>query len=99
MQTELEADYPGLDIQILGVNGIGLEVANPVITGGRDLPWLQDVAGVDVWSSWSVGYRDVIILDGDNQVVAVFNLSTSSLAIPANFAALKQLFVDTATAR
>ncbi len=99
MQTELDADYPGLDIQILGVNGIGLEVANPVVTNGRDIPWLQDVNGVDVWSSWNVTYRDVIILDQYNQVYAVYNLSTNSLGVPANFDALLLLFVDAATAR
>jgi hypothetical protein len=97
MQAELEADYPGLDIQIHGINGIGLEVANPVITSGRTVPWLQDVAGVDVWNSWGVTYRDVFVVDGQNQVVAVYNLSSSSLGVPANFAALKQLFVDAAT--
>ncbi len=97
MQGELEADYPGLDIQILGINGIGLEVANPVVTNGRDIPWLQDVAGVDVWSSWNVAYRDVVILDGYNQVFAVYNLTSNSLAVPANFDALLQLFVDAAT--
>ena len=98
MQSELDADYPSLDIQILGVNGIGLEVANPVVTNGRDIPWLQDVTGVDVWNSWSVTYRDVIILDTYNQVYAVYNLTTNSLSVPANYDALLQLFVDAATA-
>jgi hypothetical protein len=96
MQSELEAEYPALDIQILGVNGVGFEVANSVITDGRDLPWLQDVAAQDVWTSWNVTYRDVIILDPYNQVYAVYNLTSNSLAIPPNFDALKQLFVDAA---
>ena len=98
MQAELDTDYPSLGIQILGVNGIGLESANPNITNGRDIPWLQDVVTEDVWSSWNVTYRDVFVLDPYNQVYAVYNLTSNSLLTPANYDTLLQLFLDAATA-
>ncbi|MEW5739988.1 MAG: hypothetical protein AB1938_13735 [Myxococcota bacterium] len=61
---------------------------------GRTLPWLQDRADVDVWRAWAVEYRDVIILDADNQRVGVYNLTLHDLSQPANQAALKQLLLD-----
>jgi hypothetical protein len=98
MQTELNTEHPSLGIQILGVNGIGLEAANPNITDGRNLPWLQDVVTEDVWSSWNVTYRDVFVLDPYNQVYAVYNLTSNNLSADANYDTLLQLFLDAATA-
>jgi formylmethanofuran dehydrogenase subunit A len=43
-----------------------------------------------------VTFRDVVILDGDNKVIAVYNLTSNSLGTSANYAALKQLFLDAA---
>ncbi len=101
MQNDLDANYPELDIQILGVNGAGLGGGNASITSGRDIPWLQDVDAdhdgrSDVWTSWGVTYRDVVILDTDNVVVGTFNLTTYGLQISENYDALTQMFVDTA---
>ena len=61
------------------------------------MPWLQDVPAVDVWSTWAVTYRDVIILDEDNVVVGVYNLTTNDLAVPANYAALRDMLISAAT--
>jgi len=49
-----------------------------------------------VWNTWSVGYRDVIILDEQNEVIEVFNLTTHNLMDPAEYAALKALLVAAA---
>lgn len=99
MQMELRADYPQLAIQILGVNEAGYESGNDLATAGRDVPWLQDVDGdgdgqSDVWTSWDVTYRDVVILDAANTRVGVFNLTSQSLQVPDNYNTLRQMLVD-----
>jgi hypothetical protein len=60
------------------------------------LPWLQDTFVDPVWTSWDVTWRDVRILDGRNQLRAVYNLTTQDLTNPLNRAALKQLFLQAA---
>lgn len=98
MQDELNTYYPELDIQILGVNGVGREDGNDWISSGRDIPWLQDVdtGGSDVWSDWDIAYRDVAIVDRDNAMVTTFNLTTYDLGNPANYNALAAIFVEVA---
>jgi hypothetical protein len=102
MQDDLLASFPELDIQILGVNAAGLEAGNGSMTVGRDIPWLQDVDdnhdGIsDVWGSWAVTYRDVIILDAENARVEAFNLTTYDLGVPENYEALQQRLVEVAS--
>ncbi len=80
------------------MNGIALESGNASITAGRTLPWLQDVLATDVWKSWAVEYRDVVVLDQENRPVAVYNLTTYDLGNPANFAQLKSILVGAANA-
>lgn len=60
------------------------------MTDGRTLPWLQDVAGQDVWTSWSVEYRDVVIVDAQGNRRDVFNLTTHDLSAQTNRDALKE---------
>lgn len=96
MQTELAGESHALEIQILGCNGVGLESGNPSICAGRDLPWLQDILSQDVWNTWSVGYRDVIILDETNEVIEVFNLTSHDLENSAEYEALKGLLTAAA---
>lgn len=91
-----ELDEAGAAVQILGVNASGLEDGNAGMTEGRDLPWLQDVAEVDVWGTWGVGYRDVWILDRENQLLAVYNVTEHNLEDPLNYEELKALFLDAA---
>ena len=79
------------------MNGIGYESGNATTYAGRVLPWLQDVAGVDVWAAWAVIYRDVIILDADNIVVGVYNLTSNDLGQAANYEALRTMLIDAAT--
>lgn len=89
MQTEIEAAGLPIEVQILGVNAIGLEAGNATITMNRTLPWLQDTADQNVWATWGVEWRDVWILDSENVPVAVYNLSQHNLADPAKYAELK----------
>jgi len=103
IQDELDLEYPDLAIQILGVNEFGFDSGNQqIIDEGSSLPWLQDVdldadGNSDTWTSWGVTYRDVIVIDGTNWPVAVFNVTEYDLREPANYTALKDLLVQTAS--
>jgi hypothetical protein len=77
MQTHF--DDNNLPIQIIGVNQTGFEVGNSSFTEGRDIPWLQDIESIDVWTAWDVEYRDVYILDQDHQLRYIYNLSSNNL--------------------
>lgn len=103
MQQELRDVYPLLQIQLVGINERGQEPGNAAATAGLTLPWLQDVdvdsdGRSDVFASWQVALRDVVILDGGNAKVGVYNLNTHDLAIAANYATLRQMLVDAAMA-
>ncbi len=90
MQAEIDSQETLRAIQILGVNGIGLESGNGSMTTGRVLPWLQPVPGEDVWTLWQVEYRDVVILGPGNERLGTFNVTVNDLSDPANYAALKK---------
>ena len=77
MQKELSEQ--GYEIYFLGINETGFESANGTVTEGRDLPWLQDTADVNMWNRWSVNYRDVIIFDEELNMRERYNLSTFNL--------------------
>jgi hypothetical protein len=62
------------------------------------LPWLQDTNTANVWASWAVTYRDVLVLNGENVPVAVYNLTEHDLTDAGNYAALKKLMIDAANA-
>jgi hypothetical protein len=93
LQKRLDAEAPG-EVVLLGVNGIDFEAANAEMTNGRTLSWLQDVAGVDVWSAWGVAYRDVIIVDRAGLRRGAFNLTDHDLSQAANAAQLERLLLD-----
>lgn len=85
-----------MPVSLVGVNESGLESGNAAVTTGRDLPWLQDVPEVDLWTTWDVGYRDVWILDGENRLLTVYNLSDNDLREPEHYEELKALLVEAA---
>ena len=102
MQKELDANYPELDVQLMGINAYDQQAGNALATDGRDIPLLQDVDAngdrrSDVWeNSWGADYRDVVILDDENVRVGVFNLTEHDLGNPENYATLRQMLIDTA---
>lgn len=103
LQQDLRDAYPALRIELLGVNERGQEPGNPSATAGRTLPWLQDVDAnsdgkSDIFTSWQVSLRDVVILDGSNAKVSVYNLNSHDLANAANLATLRGMLVDAAMA-
>ncbi len=100
MQNDLEAAYPELDIRILGVNEVGYEADNDLITDGVDIPWLQDVndgfGSPIAWGSWGVTLRDVVILDAENNMVGTYNLTEHDLTYQPHYDELRQILIDTA---
>ena len=96
MQQELAGAGAPLEIRILGINEAGEEAGNATAVSGNTIPWLQDTAAQDVWEDWMVIWRDVIVLDGDNQVVAIYNLTNHDLGLQANYLALKNLLLQAA---
>lgn len=96
MQAELDTLATARAVEILGVNGAGEESGNALVCEGRSLPWLQDTPEARVWESWRVEYRDVVVLDASNRVVAVYNLTSRDLGQPAYYAELRDLLVAAA---
>lgn len=98
MQDDLAAD--GVNgVRLLGINAAGAEAGNAQMTTGRDLPWLQDTTAEPVWTTWDVTARDVVILDGANRRLAVYNLTERPLSDAANYAELKAMLATAAGAR
>jgi len=93
MQNEFEQeDGPsGRDIRLLGVNLAGAESGNPAVVEGRDLPWLQDTPAERAWTKWEVEWRDVVVLDAENRLVAVYNLTKHDLRRPAAYDSLRTI--------
>lgn len=94
MQRELDADE--VAVSIYGLNEIGREAANASITAGRDLPWLQDEADEDVWTVWNATWRDVYLLDANNDFIERFSLTEFDLGEPDNYESLKADLIDLA---
>jgi hypothetical protein len=100
MQRDIEANYPGVYAQIVGVNEHGHEADNALASDGRNLPLLQDVDAdnnglSDVWhDSWNVQWRDVVILDGNNSPVSVYNVTTNDLGVAGNYSTLLDILID-----
>ncbi len=84
------------------MNPVGFETGNASITSGRDIPWLQDVDSdgdgtTDVWlTAWPYVYRDVVLVDENNEVQDVYNLTQHDLSEAENYGELKQKFLDVA---
>jgi len=96
MQGELNSVATPIPIRILGLNAVGHESGNATVVAGRTLPWLQDTKSQDVWTRWRVTWRDVIVLDSDNNVAAIYNLTEHDLGKAANYDSLKTLLIKVA---
>ena len=70
------------------------EGGNENITAERSLPWLQDTKEEDVWTQWDAEYRDVYVVDKENKLKAVYNLSLYSLSEEANYQDLYDLILQ-----
>ncbi len=79
------------------MNADGQESGNDLMVAGRTLPWLQDDAVTNAWGLWGVTWRDVYVLDGENRLVTIYNLTEHDLTDPANYADLKAILLSAAT--
>ena len=57
---------------------------------------MQDTVESDVWQTWGVAYRDIWVLDGENRLIAVFNVTQQSLADAANYDELRGILIGAA---
>ena len=96
MQSELADEHPDLSIQLSAINEIGHDSGLETMADLGDLPLLQDTEEEAVWDDWDVTFRDVVILNQDNEAVGVFNLTTHSLAVEENYEDLKALLITSA---
>jgi len=96
MQHDVDTVSTARAIRILGINQAGQEAGNPVMCQGRTLPWLQDTPAANVWASWHVTWRDVVVLDADNKVIRVYNLTDNDLNDPARYAELRGILLTAA---
>ena len=96
MQAELDAEYPNLNIKIVGINMIATEAGITDVSLISTLPMVQDDTTVNIWTSWNATWRDVQILNPQNEVVHVFNLTQHSLA-PGNGFCTDNVSIDQAT--
>lgn len=96
MQREVDTTATARPIRILGLNAAGYESGNADMCAGRSLPWLQDTPQANVWAAWQVNWRDVVVLDADNRVIRVYNLSDHDLSTPAHYSELKGILVSAA---
>ena len=97
MQDELNNEYPNLNITLIGVNEDGFSSGNASINTVADLPLINDNGTDQIWNTWGVTFRDVVILNEENQIVASYNLTTNSLNTSSNYDALKALLVNEAS--
>ena len=93
MHEELLSTY---GIPIIGINKIGAETGLADVALISVLPVVADSNDDLLWDAWEGSWRDVIILDENNYKYASYNLLENSLAVPENYATLKQLFIDAA---
>ncbi|NUO48315.1 MAG: hypothetical protein HOV80_05610 [Polyangiaceae bacterium] len=95
MHDELAA--AGIDVTIFGVNSVGLESGNAQVCEDNDIGWLQPMMGDEVWTEWGITLRDLVILDEDNVVIAIYNLSVHDLQDPVNYDEAYGLFETAVT--
>jgi hypothetical protein len=81
---------------VLGINILDEADYDSIVAQTRTLPWLQDTTEENVWVRWNASWRDVKIVDSLGRLRTTYNLFDHDLSYPTNYAALKQMFLDTA---
>ncbi len=81
-------------VEILVINAAGHEHSNASGTADHDLPWLQDLDDIDVWGTWDVQYRDVVVVDPDGYPASTYNLTSNDLAFADHRDELAQLLEE-----
>jgi hypothetical protein len=90
-------DQTDLPVEIIGIHDLGQTTSATMYTG-RQLSWVRENAQFRPWQTWRVPvasrpaqqivWRDLVILDENNEFYAVQSLTDESLTVPANRQAL-----------
>jgi hypothetical protein len=97
MQIELENTHPNLDIELFAINMIGTASGTSYFSPSLNLPMVQDSSSLGIWNDWGALWRDVFILNENNELVLVYNLTQYGLSDTNNYNTLMQHFIDVAT--
>ena len=75
--NELYLDYQqneDINVYAMGV-GQNNSVSINLITQNNNLPWVKSIDGCNVWSDWGAMNRDLFIMDKNNEIVSIINLT------------------------
>jgi len=90
----LSERYPEFEFQLLAINERGHSADIPIAVEGRELPLLQDDNRSLAWDNWGATWRDVMVLDAENEIIGIINLTGKSLNETENRAALETLLLE-----
>ena len=93
MQNEISIEYPELPIKILSINQIGAESGVDSFNETHALPMVNDSATDEIWVQWESQWRDFYILNTQNELLEVYNLTQNNLNDPINYQELKQKLI------
>ncbi len=78
-----------LDISIMDLEGEHQEdTGSDSVAKTCDAPELENIA---IWSAWQIQYRDLVVLNNQQQIVHVRNLSTMGLQVPENYCSFAEI--------
>ena len=101
LQTEIEEELSELEsdlkIEIIGINAIGRDVDNDLMTTDVRLKWLQDDEEFQIWESWQPDYRDVYILNTKSFMTNKINLTHNDMSLEDNRNKLKEMLLEAAS--
>ena len=86
--------YPEFEFQLLAINERGHSSDIPIAVEGRELPLLQDDNRSLAWDNWGATWRDVMVLDAENEIIGIINLTDKSLGETENRTALETLLLE-----
>lgn len=81
-------------MRFLGVNRADGADDATLATAEHSIALLQDDEEQDVWGSWEVEWRDLVVLDAENRVVGVMNLTEYDLGEEENVQRVRELVAE-----
>ncbi len=75
--NELYLDYQqneDINVYVMGVDHGDRRIIKK-ITQNNNLPWVKSIDGCNVWSDWGALNRDLFIMDKNNEIVSIINLT------------------------
>ena len=96
LQNDLKQEHPELEINILSINQIGAENGTTSFTEAHALPMVNDSETDNIWVAWESQWRDFYILNRNNELIEVYNLTQHNLNDENNYNELKQKLIDAA---